>query len=399
MKKFLKKIMIFAAAVIALALFYYFHYDLRGMRKKRESYLRNKNLYEVHIGVMWPHGKDKASYINGLEIAMEALEKDKRFPYHFRLHFEDEDCGKRAAWRFARDKRIVAVVGSYNSGTVKTCAPVLDAAGILFLHSGNNPLLMKRKIKLLIELSYSDIFHTENIKKIAKYTGVKKIALLYKDSEYCRGMKSLFSYQIYKERDMNFTSIHSYDERSRAEPIYDNIANTDFDGIVFFGYEEEAHDFLKYLRWCKYNKPFIGNETLDSPDFYRSFPPDDLNGVYCSSYTSQFNVTPELREFSRQYRKKFKSQPDCLAVFGYSAIMLLKKAIEHSRCISPSLLYQSILYCDFSILGLKFEYTKDGILKQNLTACKKWIPNKGFVQFIPDVKLEDQDDLENELFE
>lgn len=391
--------MIFAVLVIVAALFNYFHYDLRGMRQKRENYLRNKVRDEVHIGVIWPHGEEPSSYINGLKIAMDVLEKDKRLPYHFRLHFEDEDCGKRAAWRFARDKRIAAVVGCYNSGTVKTCAPILGEAGILFLHSGNNPLLMKRKIKLLIELSYSDIFHTENIKKIAKYAGMKKIALLYKDSEYCRGMKSLFSYQIHKEPDMIFTCIHSYDERSRAEPVYDNIAHTDFDGIVFFGYEKEAHDFLKYLRWCRYNKPFIGNETLDSPDFYRAFPADGLNGVYCSSYTSQFNGTPELQAFSKQYRKKFNSQPDCLAIFGYSAIMLLKKSIEHSRCISPPLMYQSILYCDFSILGMKFEYTKDGILKQNLTACKKWIPNKGFVQFIPNVKLEAQDDLENELFE
>lgn len=398
MPGFFKKIIVFILLLIVAAFFYYYHHDLSGMRKKRENYLSQQDFSEIHVGVIWPKNQEVSSYIHGQEMALDEIKNDKKFPYSFHMHFVDEDSPRSVEWKFLRDHRIVAVVGGLHSGTVKRCAPLFDNAGILFLQSGTNPFLMIKNSRLMLEVSYSDIFHAENIIKIIKFLGMKKIALLYSNSEYCKGLKSLFAYQIRREQDIFFTSIYSFDQNFSPASIYADIIKSDFDGIIFFGYENEAIEFLKYIKWCKYDKPFIGNETLDVPKFYSSFNRKGLEGVFCSSYDSEYNRTRELREFSERYWQRFKTRPDYLAVWGYSAVMLLKKSIEHSPVIFPDVMRQSIIYSDFSILGMKFKYTADGILKQNLTTCKKWVQGEGFVQFTPDARITNKYDWTNEFF-
>jgi ABC-type branched-subunit amino acid transport system substrate-binding protein len=318
---------------------------------------------------------------------------------HFKVHYVIEDSSKSAAWSFARDKRIVAVIGGFNSDTVKRIAPLLNDAGILFIHSSTNPFLMKRKINLLLENSSPDFYHAENIKKIVKHLHLEKIAFVYKKSNYFVSLRSLLAYQVKNEPDIKITSMYSYDMKFKAENVFSAISTRDFDGIIFLGYEKESREFLQYLRWSKNNKPFIGSEILDYPNFYNTIDQEKMQGVYCSSYDSHFNKTPELQEFHQRYLQKYNLEPSNYATRGYCAIMLLKKSIDNSPNLLPYLLHHSILYSKFSILGLKFKYTLDGILRQNLTACKKWLPQKGFVQFTPDMKSNSQLKYEHELFE
>ncbi|MEA1922933.1 MAG: ABC transporter substrate-binding protein [Pseudomonadota bacterium] len=399
MKRFLLKIGIFAVVVILAAFFHYRHYDLDGMKKRRHNYLlQSQNSSEVHIGVIWPLNQDYPGYLNGLKLAMKELQENQSYP-HFKVHLAHEDSSKSAAWSFARDQRIVAVIGSVNSDTSKRIAPLLDNAGILFLQSGTSPFLMKRKIKLMLENSSPDFYHAENIKKIVKYLKLKKISFVYKKTVYYEGLRSLLAYQVKNEPDIKITSVYSYDGQFKAEKVYSAIETRDYDGIVFLGYKKETRDFLRYLRWCKSDKPLIGGEILDYPDFYDSIDPESMKGVYCSSYDSHFDKTPELQEFYQRYQENYNKKPDNYALLGYCAIMLLKKAVDNSPNLLPNLLHHSILYSNFSILGLKFEYTDDGILKQNLTACKKWFPGEGFVQFTPDVKSKSKLKYEYELFE
>ncbi|MCK5679317.1 ABC transporter substrate-binding protein, partial [bacterium] len=328
----------------------------------------------------------------------EELQESQALP-HFKVHFAHEDGSKSAAWSFARDQRIVAVVGSVNSDTTKRIAPLLDDAGILFLQSSTNPFLMKRKIKLMLENSSPDFFHAENIKKIVKHLQIDKISFIYSKSEYYKGLRSLLAYQVKNEPDIEVTSMYSYDGKFKSEKVYSAISTRDFDGIIFLGYENESREFLQYLRWSKNDKPFIGSELLDYPDFYDSIDPEAMAGVYCSSYDSHFDKTPELQEFYQRYQQKYNLKPNNYAIRGYCAIMLLKKSVDNSPNLLPYLLHHSILYSKFAILGLKFEYTHDGILKQNLTTCKKWLPGEGFVQFTPEMESKSKLKYGYELFE
>ena len=399
MKRFFLKIVIIVVVTILATFFHYHHYDLDGMKKRRHNYLlQPQKSSEVHIGVIWPPTQEYTGYLKGLKMALEELQENQALP-HFKVHFAHEDSSKSAAWSFARDQRIVAVVGSANSDTTKRIAPLLDNAGILFLQSSTNPFLLKRKIKLLLENSYPDFYHAENIKKIIKHLQIDKISFIYNKSEYYEGLRSLVAYQIKNESDIEVTSVYSYDGQFKAEKIYAAINTRDLDGIIFLGYEKEARDFLKYMRWCKNDKPFIGGEILDDPEFYKTIEPETMQEVYCSAYDTHFDNTSELQEFYQRYRTKYNLEPNEYAIWGYCAIILLKKSVDNSPNLLPYLLHHSILYSKFSILGLKFEYTHDGILKQNLTTCKKWLPGEGFVMFTPDVKSKSKLNYEYELFE
>ncbi len=383
MKKFFLQLGLLTIIVILAALVHYLSFDAERLLHKRNLYLLQPQS-DVHIGVLWPQNPDVQGYINGLNLALAELEGDKSFPYHIRPHFAKETPDKAIVWNFARNSRIAAVIGGLNTDTVKRLAPLFQATGMLFLQSSTNPLLMKRNIKLMLEVSYPDMYHAENLKEIIKSLRLNKIALLYnQQSIYCRGLKSLFLYQIKKEPEIDITSTYPFNGKFQIEKIYSDIENTDFDGIVFLGNSRKIFDFLKYARWSKNDKPFIGNEIFDTPIFYNQYDRKIMQHTYCSSYDLTFSRTPELQRFDHLYRDKYQTRPDNFAIWGYSAIMLLKKAILNSPNLLPESLYHSILYSKFSVLGLKFVYTHDGILKQNLTAGKRWLPGKGFVQFLP----------------
>jgi len=375
-------LLLFITVLVGLAWFHYSRTDFVNMKANRYGYLKDKNVRDVNIGVVWPF-KDLPTYTQGIELALSEIEKEKGFSYRFKLHFKDEKLGETDIWDFANNKKIVAAIGFLNSGSVKACAPILGEAEVLVLECGTNPFLLERNFQLTAGNSYSDFYHADNIKGIVKSLGMKKIAVIYKDTEYCNGMFTLFSFQIGKEKDFYYTSINEYNEKSYVEPIYDRIVDTEFDGIVFFGYSEDASSLLKHLRKIGYRKPFIGNEALDTDDFTKSFGSSfDLSNVYCSSYDTTFDSTPELKAFAERYRQKFNSAPDQWSLCGYSAIMLLKKAIDNQGSLLPPLLYRSIIYSNYTILGLKYEYAANGLLKLNLTSSKKWMPGKGFIPFL-----------------
>jgi branched-chain amino acid transport system substrate-binding protein len=365
------------------------------MKANRYGYLKNKNVRDVSIGVVWPF-KDLPTYTQGIELALSEIEKEKSFPYRFKLHFKDEKLGETDIWDFANNKKIVATIGFFNSGSVKACAPILGEAGVLVLECGTNPFLLERNFQLTAGNNYSDFYHADNIKDIVKSLGMKKLAVIYKDTEYGKGLFTLFSFQIGKEKDFYYTSINEYNEKSHFEPIYDKIVNTEFDGIVFIGYSEDASSLLKYLRKIGYRKPFIGNEVLDFDAFTKSFDPSfDLSNVYCSSYDTTFDSTPELKAFAKRYKQKFNSAPDQWSLCGYSAIMLLKKSVDNAGSLMPQSLYRSIIYSDHIILGLKYEYATNGLLKLNLTSSKKWMPGKRFIPFLTDKDSGDYEDSQN----
>jgi ABC-type branched-subunit amino acid transport system substrate-binding protein len=368
--------------IVGLAWFHYSRTDLVNRKAHRYGYLKNKNVRDVNIGVVWPF-KDLPSYIQGIELALSEIEKEKSFSYRFKLHFKDEKLGETDIWDFANNKKIVAAIGFANSGSVKACAPILNEAGVLVLECGTNPFLLERNFQLTVGNNYSDFYHANNIKDIVKSLGMKKIAIIYKDTDYCNGMFTLFSFQIGKEKEFYYTSINEYNEKSFVEPIYDRIDNTESDGIVFIGYSEDASSLLKYLRKIGYRKPLIGNEELDTDAFIKSFDPSfDLSNVYCSSYDTTFDSRPELKAFAKRYKQKFNSAPDQWSLCGYSAIMLLKKSIANEGSLLPQSLYRSIIYSGHTILGLKYEYATNGLLKLNLTSSKKWMPGKGFIPFL-----------------
>jgi len=395
LKRITHFLLLFIIMLVGLAWFNYSRTDLVKMKANRYAYLKNENVRDVNIGVVWPL-EDYPSYKNGVELALSDIEKEKSFSYHFKIHLKEEKREGTDIWDFANNKKIVAAIGFLHSNSVKACAPILGEAGVLVLECGTNPFLLERNYKLMAANCYSDFYHAINMKDIAKSLGMKKLAVIYKDTDYCDGLYNLFAFQIGKENDIYLTSANEYNENSYVEPIYDKIINTKCDGIVFLGYSDDASHLLKYLHKSGYRKPFIGNEELDVEAFTKSFKPSfDLSNVYCSSYDTAFDKTPELESFAKRYKQKFNSAPDQWSLCGYSAIMLIKQSIDNADSLIPQSLYSSIIYSDHTILGLKYKYEKNGSLELNLTSTKKWMPGKGFIPFLTDNNSSNQEDYEH----
>lgn len=375
-------LLIIIAIIIFGAFLYYIRHNLPGMKQERLEYIE-EGPGEVHIGVIWPLDDEHlSSYLHGVELALEEIKDDEAFPYRFVVHYADEKKREEAVWQFAQDERIIAVIGGYHSGDVKYWAPILDQAGILFLQSGTDPLLQWQHVRLMLEISCNDFYHARNLRKIIQHLEADRIVIIHASTIYGEELASFFVYEITKYTDVQILASVSYWENINFASIYNASTFLPFDLVVFIGYVEDAVEFLKYAKWAGYKKPFVANEVIDSPAFYQRFSPDELQDTYCSSYLNDFSSKHEKKTFAQKYQEKYGTPPDQWSVWGYAAVMLLKKAIERTGSLQPKVLYDTILYRELSVLGDTYRFSRNGLLLLDATVPKKWVPERGFEPFL-----------------
>ena len=100
----------------------------------------------VKIGVIAPLTAGLTSFGKGIEnsvrLAVKQANADKAIPgwkivVDARNDSSEPAVGKKAAQKLAKDKAVIGVVGTYNSGVAAETAPVLEKAGIVQISPGN----------------------------------------------------------------------------------------------------------------------------------------------------------------------------------------------------------------------------------------------------------------------
>jgi branched-chain amino acid transport system substrate-binding protein len=293
--------------------------------------------------------------VNGIKMAIEEVNGKIG---DFTIAYEDWDDAspERGQWdpaveaanakKAVGDSDIMAYIGTYNSGAAKIAMPVLNQAGIVMVSPANTyPGLTKPGLGEANEpavyrpsgkVNYFRVVPADDIQgdvaaHFAKEIGVKKVFILDDRELYGKGVAGVFKrvagklgleivgYEGIDPKSANFRSLATKIKSTGADLVY-------FGGTTQTGAGQLAKDLVSSGVKAKLMLPDGCRENA----LIESAGKDNLEG---RTYVTFGGVPPtELkgkgREFYEAYRKKFNSEPEAYAVYGYEAGKVVVEAIK-----------------------------------------------------------------------
>jgi len=263
---------------------------------------------------------------NGIQLALEEINASPAWQGGRQLEIvfaDDSGNGVRAstvAQQFIDSARIVAVVGHVNSGAMVSAARVYDKHLAAVATTATSPALTGIS-PWAFRVIPSDSANGMRIAQFANKLGSKRVAVLYENNPYGRGLADSFRKNftgdiiaidaIAEGDEQTFEPFVSWYKRERPDLVF--VAGTDASGTAF----------LKEARRQQLTANLVGG------DGWQTLAPSDLaEGIYVGAPFSAQDPRPEVQAFVSAYQRKYHASPDGNAALAYDATKLLARAVE-----------------------------------------------------------------------
>lgn len=240
-----------------------------------------------------------------------------------------EKEAKLVATRFATDRRILAVVGHFNSACSLAGKPIYAENGIVELSPGSTNVDVCAGSDWTFRNLYRDDFQGAFIAKYIKkvLTGYEDVGVLFDNDDYGRGLKDSFTASA-ETIGLNVVAAEAYDrDNTDFKAQLTNMKAKNPQVIFISGLYGQAALIAKQAREAGITAQFFGADGIDNSDFI-SIAGLASEGTYL---TTPF-LFGEGGEAEAQVEKGFEAEfgvpPDTWAALTYDAIGMIAEALE-----------------------------------------------------------------------
>jgi branched-chain amino acid transport system substrate-binding protein len=260
----------------------------------------------------------------GIELALEEINaRPERAGAPVRIDFQDDEgSGQKAstiAQKFVDSRDIVAVIGHVNSGAMVAAAQVYDGHLAAVATAATSPALTGIS-RWAFRVISSDSANGDDIAKFAQRLGRARVAILYENNTYGRGLSDAFRRgfggritsmdPIGETKEQSFDAYVAYFKQSKPDVVF--VA----------GSEESGMAFIREARRQQLDADLMGGDGWSglSADTLRS------QGIYVGVPFTAEDPRPEAQRFVTSFTARYHARPDNNAALGYDATMLLYQA-------------------------------------------------------------------------
>ena len=245
--------------------------------------------------------------------------------------FDDQakpDVGVANAANVIADKDILVVVGHLNSGVAIPASEKYKEAQLAMISPANtNPTVTDRNYLNVSRVCGRDDVQGVVGAEFAKTTLKAKTAYVIHDkTTYGQGVAEFFKADAEK-KGIKILGFEGTEEKSNFDPIITPMKAKNPDLIYFGGIYDQAAPFFKQAREKGVKAQFMGPDGMDSSDLTK-IAGKAVQGMYYTSVAGPVSVYPAAKEFAKQYKDKFKKDPEPFAAQAYDATAIGLKAIE-----------------------------------------------------------------------
>jgi branched-chain amino acid transport system substrate-binding protein len=296
-----------------------------------------------------------STVVNGIRLALEEISGKVE---GVEIVYEDLDDAspERGTWdpaieaknsdRAANDSEVVAYLGPYNSGATKISMPKLNQAGLVQISMGatyagltkpgfgeaNEPEVYRSsgKINFFRVVPADDIQGAVGA-KWAKEMGASSVYILNDRELYGKGIADVFNKTALKDgiKVLGFEGIDPKASNYRALATKIRALKPD---LVFYGgiTQTNAGQLAKDLRAAGVKAKFLVPDGCFEQAFIQAAGKDSLNG---NAYITFGGVPAKLlpgkgQEFYTNYKKKYNSEPEGYAAYGYEAAKVVLNSLQ-----------------------------------------------------------------------
>ena len=249
------------------------------------------------------------------------------------LVFED-DTGKDkeaslVATRIASNRKILAVVGHFNSSCSLAGKPIYKRNRIVALSPGSTNVNVCKGSDYTFRNLYRDDFQGAFAAKYIKtvLTKVETVAVFFDNDDYGRGLRDSFKKSA-NSIGLSIVADEAYDRDTtdyKAQLTKIKSANPDL--IFIAGLYSQAGLILSQARESGITAQFFGADGVDSPKLLE-IAGESANGIYITTpFIFGLEGNEEAERVYAAFKQKFGKSPDTWAALTYDAIGMIAEAI------------------------------------------------------------------------
>ena len=264
----------------------------------------------------------------------------------------------------AAGKKIIAVIGHYNSGQTLAAMEIYQDLSILVITPTASEVSITQKgYPNFFRVNANDITQGRiDAEFLVKELNAKKIAVVHNDTEYGIGLKD----QIVKAlKDLGAEVVLTIQVKEGQE-TYSNevkrIKEAAPDAIFYAGYEIEAPYLRADLIAEGVNIPMLGSDGT-----FLSATIDEAGGTAEGMYLSAFAPSPKTvvdSQWVKEYQAVEYRNPDTYSINGYAAMDVVAQAIKKANSTDPDKILQAARQLDFDSVMGRMAFDEHGDLQQ-----------------------------------
>ncbi len=233
------------------------------------------------------------------------------------------------ATRFATDRRILAVVGHFNSACSLAGKPIYAENGIVELSPGSTNVSVCEGSDWTFRNLYRDDFQGEFIAKYIKdyMKEFQTVAILFDNDDYGRGLRDGFSAAA-EEIGIEIVASEAYDrDNTDFKAQLTSIKAKNPDLIFISGLYSQAGLIAKQARESGITAQLFGADGVDSPDFLM-IAGAAAEGTYLTTPFTFELGGEEAKQVASSFENEYGVPPDTWAALTYDAMGMIAEAIE-----------------------------------------------------------------------
>ena len=308
-----------AGVLLVVAVFFTFYSMALGAEK-------------IKIGISLPlTGASAGDGVNTKNGALLALEHNKSKPelqkYDIEPVAEDDKSDPKDAAaignKFAGDKQIFAVVGNYNSSCTLAEASILSKAGIVQISPASSSPKITGFSKYLFRTQPTDELVGENIVDWAKDLKLKKVAVVYENSDFGKGLQGVYEHKWPGEgRTIVATEYYTPGSTLDFTSILTKIKSSGAEGVLLGSLYQDAALMAKQAKQLGLKVQFWGDTSLYTQNLI-DIGKENVNGFHVFGQWIPTAKDPLVIKFVDDFQKKYKEMPVVFAAQAYDAMLII----------------------------------------------------------------------------
>ncbi len=242
----------------------------------------------------------------------------------------------------SRDQ-VVALLGEIASSRTLEAAPIAQQSKIPMISPGSTNLRVTQVGDYIFRVCFIDPFQGEVMAKFTLNTLKKtKVAVLIDvRQDYSVGLAAAYK-AYFTSHGGTVVAEQSYssgDQDFKAQLT--SIKSSNPEAIFVPGYYNEVGLIARQSHELGITVPLMGGDGWDSPTLTQ-IGGAAIEGDYFSNHFSTDDTSPIVQGFVKDYRARFKKDPDAMAALGYDGAAVLLDAMKRAGSTDPQKLRDAI---------------------------------------------------------
>jgi len=330
-------------------------------------------LSEIKLGVILeltgPLARLGENARRGIELAVEEINTANKENEKIVLVIEDDKSdpkeGVSAFRKLINTYHFPIIIGATGSSIVMSCAPIANEnKTVLFSVGATSPLItnagdyiFRNRLSGALEVKAMADF-------AAKKLNIKKIALLYINTDYGTGNKDVFI-EAYKKVDGEVILAEGFDQgETDFKSILTKVKQLNIEGVYIIAVGENGY-ILRQAREMGINTQFLSTVGIEGPELWK-IAGNAANGVIFTVQKFDASSSQKAEHFSNNYLSKYGEGPDLFSALGYDAIYIVSKVVNEDGYNSDSIKKGLYNLCNFQGVIGNVSFDKNGDIQSEV---------------------------------